>query len=104
MPACLKLLEEKNISTTGLEPENWEEFSERPVDVVITLSSEAHKLEMPVFLNTALKGHWELINTSTEDQLEDVYNEIETRVQKLVAIDYNEITAEKLEQELAKIT
>jgi len=58
-PLALKTLEANSISTQGFHSKSWDNITQ-PVDLVVTVCGSAANENCPVFLNSALKTHWDV--------------------------------------------
>jgi arsenate reductase len=57
-PKSLALLQSNGISTDGFRSKSWDEFTGKPVDVVITVCDSAAGESCPVFFGAPVKAHW----------------------------------------------
>ncbi len=94
-PLSLKYLAEKNISTSGLRSQSWDDFEAEQPDIVVTVCDSAAAEVCPVWFGDTVKVHWGLPDPSklqgTEAEIRDAFyavmETIEQRVEKLLETD-----------------
>ncbi len=94
-PLSLKYLAEKNISTSGLRSQSWDNFEAEQPDIVVTVCDSAAAEVCPVWFGDTVKVHWGLPDPSklqgTEAEIRDAFyavmETIEQRVEKLLETD-----------------
>ena len=95
-PLSLKYLNEKGISTDGLNSKSWDEFTGQNIDVVITVCDSAAAEPCPHWLkHNTTQFHWSLPDpsklTGTENEIRDAFyavmHTIDQRVKKLLDAD-----------------
>lgn len=110
-PLSLKYLTEKGISTEGLQSQSWDEFEAVEPDIVITVCDSAANEQCPLWFGDTVKVHWGLRDPSklegSEEEIRraffEVMQAIETRIQKLLTINFSESTPEQLQAALELI-
>jgi arsenate reductase len=86
-PKSLALLKSKGIPTDGLRSKSWDEFTGRPLDIVITVCDQAAGEACPVFFGAPVKAHWGVADPAhakgTEEEImasfENAYRTLEAR-------------------------
>lgn len=58
-PLAIRALKEAGLPTEGLRPKSWEEFKDRPVDIVVTVCDNA-KESCPIWPGHPATLHWSL--------------------------------------------
>ena len=94
-PLSIKYLDEKGISTEGLQSQSWDEFEVEQPDVVVTVCDSAAAESCPIWFGDTVKVHWGLKDPSklqgSEDEIKAAFMEtiaeIEQRVQDLMKLD-----------------
>lgn len=107
-PLSLKYLQQRGIATDGLKSQSWDEFESISPDVVITVCDSAANESCPIWFGDTVKVHWGLIDPSklegTEAELEAAFyavmDTIEARVEKLLALDLNQLSQTELQSQL----
>lgn len=103
-PLSIKYLNERGISTEGLKSQSWDDFAANQPDVVITVCDSAAKEQCPVWFGNCVKVHWGLPDPSKLQGYEDeikkaffsVMDTIEKRVQRMLALDLDNMKDEQL--------
>jgi len=110
-PLSIKYLDEKGISTEGLMSQSWDDFEVVELDVVITVCDSAANEQCPVWFGNCVKVHWGLPDPSklegNEEEIKkaffDVMETIESRIQQVLALDFDEMSDSELQNSLNKI-
>lgn len=110
-PLSLKYLQERGISTEGLRSQSWDDFESVSPDVVITVCDSAANESCPVWFGDTIKVHWGLPDPSklegTEAEVKaafySVMDRIEKRVQKMLALDVDNMSRDQLRESLVRI-
>lgn len=93
-PKSLALLQSKGISTAGFRSKSWDEFTGKPIDVVITVCDSAAGESCPVFFGAPVKAHWGVADpahaTGTEAEItaafESAYKTLKARVEAFLRL------------------
>lgn len=93
-PKSLALLQSKGISTAGLRSKSWDEFTGKPMDVVITVCDSAAGETCPVFFGAPVKAHWGVPDpahaTGTEAEImaafEGAYKTLKARIEAFLRL------------------
>lgn len=110
-PLSLKFLAEKDIPTTGLQSQSWDEFESEQPDIVVTVCDSAAAEVCPVWFGDTAKVHWGLKDPSklqgSEEELRaaffDVMNTIEQRVKKLLELDLQDLDKNERQRTLNEL-
>lgn len=110
-PLSLKHLAEQNIPTDGLKSQSWDELEDFQPDLVVTVCDDAAGEVCPAYISRAVKVHWSLRDPSkvegSPDDIDAAFrhtmDEINNRVQSLVAISAETLTGADLKQALLKL-
>ena len=94
-PLSLKYLQQRGISTEGLQSQSWDDFEEIEPDVVITVCDNAANEICPVWFGDSIKVHWGLPDPSKLEGSDEVIQAaffsvmttIEQRIRKLLDSD-----------------
>ena len=111
-PLSIKYLAVKGYSVKGLRSQSWDEFESEQPDIVITVCDSAAEETCPTRFGNTIKVHWPLADPSklkgSEQDIEnaffDAINTIEQRVQKLLAIDFDNLPAQDKQSAIQRIT
>ena len=96
-PKSLALLQAKGIPTTGYRSKSWDEFTNTPIDIVITVCDSAAGESCPVFFGAPVKAHWGVPDPAhaqgTDAEIMAVFEKsyalLEARIRALVALPQN---------------
>lgn len=107
---ALAVLERHGIQTQGLHSQSWDDFRDRPLDVVITVCGNADAA-CPVWLGGGLRVHWGLDDPAevtgdpqTVDQaFEETFRTLERRIKAVVALPLESLSHHQLREELEHI-
>ena len=107
-PLTIKYLEARGVSTAGLQSQSWDEFESMAPGVVITVCDSAANEACPVWFGDAVKVHWGLPDPSRLEGSEEavraaffaVMDTIEQRLRKLLALDFESLSSQDLQQAL----
>jgi len=102
-PLSLQYLRELGISTLGLQSQSWDDFTDKDIDIVITVCDNAAAETCPVWFGNAIKEHWSLPDPSKLQASEAdiraaffaVMTTIEQRVAKLMTLDWDTLNHEE---------
>ncbi len=108
---ALKTLANHNLSTESYCSQSWDDFSDQNIDIVITVCDNAAGETCPLYLSDAIRVHWGLPDpahvTGTTDEImvafEETYTALETRINKMLALSFDEISDQTLVDQLNKI-
>lgn len=111
-PLSLKYLNEKGITTEGLKSQSWDDFEAIKPDVVITVCDNAANEACPLWFGNSVQVHWGLPDPSklqgTEAEIKNAFfsviSTIETRIEKVLALNLEELSTPELQQALSIIT
>jgi len=110
-PLSIKYLESRGIATKNLKSQSWDKFESIKPDVVITVCDSAANEQCPVWFGNTVKVHWGLPDPSklagTEDEIEDAFyavmDTIETRIGKVLALSFAQLSKVELQKSLTEI-
>jgi arsenate reductase (thioredoxin) len=113
-PGALRLLARKGFDVARFRSKSWTEFtgtSAPPIDLAITVCSNAAAETCPVFPGAPLKVHWGLPDpadtTGSEAEVDTAFEQtwlwLERRVRALLALDFAQADAPWLRSELTRI-
>lgn len=110
-PLSLRYLQEANIPIEGLQSQSWDDFEEFAPDLVITVCDSAAGESCPLWFGNSVKVHWGLADPSkiegTEEQIAQGFRaciaQITERVQQLMPLAEQRLSATELRTELAKL-
>jgi len=111
-PLSIKYLQARGIPTDGLKSMSWDAFEDVEPDVVITVCDNAANEQCPVWFGNCIKVHWGLPDPSKLEGSEEdikkafdaVMDTIESRIQKLLTLNFDELSASELENHLIAIS
>ncbi|WP_026375271.1 arsenate reductase ArsC [Aestuariibacter salexigens] len=110
-PLSIHYLQEAGIPVAGLQSQSWDEFEDFAPDVVVTVCDSAAGEACPVWFGNTVKVHWGLSDPSkiegSEEQKADGFRaciaEITERVNKLMPLANQAMTAQQLREALAAL-
>ncbi len=97
-------LKRHGLSVEGYKSQSWDEFEHQSMDIVITVCDNAAGETCPVYLNKAAKVHWGLVDPGhikgTDEEItaafEKTYGILERRINKMLALPLETMTAEEI--------
>lgn len=113
-PFAIKLLEAKGYETKGFRSKSWDEFAaaDAPkLDIVITVCDSAAGETCPIWPGVPVRVHWGFPDPAavvgSDDEVlqafSDVYDAIDPLIEKLVALDVEEMDTAALKAALEEI-
>ena len=108
---ALATLKRHNLPTEGYQSQSWDDFTEQSMDIVITVCDNAAGETCPVYLDSAVKVHWGLVDpghiTGTDEEViaafEETFGVIKQRINSMLALPLETISSEQLTTELNAI-
>jgi arsenate reductase len=108
---ALATLKRHNLPTEGYKSQSWEDFEDVAMDFVITVCDNAAGETCPVYLSEATQAHWGVSDPGhfegTEVEkiaaFEQTFAILELRVNKMLALPLETMSAEDLTFELNTI-
>lgn len=108
---ALATLARHGMSTAGYRSQSWDEFEESDIDILITVCASADGETCPVYLGSAVRGHWGLpdpahVTGSPEEievAFEATYAALEKRIRRLLARPVETMSKPELAEALNKI-
>mgnify|MGYP001155092365 CR=1 FL=1 len=110
-PLSLKYLQNTGFPTDALKSESWDAYANKNIDVAVTLCDSAAEESCPLWMGDTAKVHWGLSDPSkingSEAEKESAFinliEEVSSRIQKLLALDFDNLSSAELELALKKI-
>ncbi|WP_075187815.1 arsenate reductase ArsC [Teredinibacter haidensis] len=110
-PLSLKYLQEKGVSTEGLQSQSWDEHESFAPDIVFTVCDSAANEACPTWFGNSIVVHWGLPDPSKLEGSEtDIRNAfyavmatIENRIAKVVQLDLTRLQSTELRAALRAI-
>ena len=104
-PLSLATLRGHGIVTEGFRSKSWDEFRDRPIDIVITVCDNAANESCPIFSGAPIKAHWGAPDPAhfhgtaaeTAAEFERVFSILERRVKALLELPYDSIDQQALQ-------
>jgi len=108
---ALACLARNGLPTTGYLSQSWDTFAHMGIDIAITVCDQAAGEVCPIFLNAVVKGHWGVPDPAhvigsdeyCADAFQQTFNALAERVDKLLSLPLETLTAEQLAQEINNI-
>lgn len=108
---ALATLARHGLSTAGYRSQSWDEFENADIDILITVCASADGETCPVYLGSAVRGHWGLpdpahVKGSPEEieaAFEATYAALERRIERLLALPFEAMSKPDLAQALNEI-
>lgn len=105
---ALATLKRHDLPVEGYKSQSWEDFTDQTMDIVITVCDNAAGETCPVYLSKAVRAHWGVSDPGhvegTEEEkiaaFEKVFGILTLRVQKMLALPLETMSADKLMIEL----
>ncbi|MCF8007606.1 MAG: arsenate reductase ArsC [Methylovulum sp.] len=108
---ALACLVRNGLPATGYSSQSWDAFAQMGIDIAITVCDQAAGEVCPIFLNSVVKGHWGVPDpahvTGSEEfcanAFQQTFNALAERVDNLLALPIETLSAEQLTQEINSI-
>ena len=105
---ALATLARNGLPTEVYTSQSWDEFEDEAIDIAITVCDQAAGEVCPVYLNSAIRGHWGLPDpahvTGTEAEIQQAFqvtfDALELRVQKLLALPIESMSGAEISKAL----
>ncbi len=110
-PNALATLARHGLPTEGYRSQSWDEFEATPVDILISICDAAAGESCPVYLGSAIRGHWGLPDPAQvagrpetiETAFEATYTALEKRIHQLLALPVEAMSGPELAEALNRI-
>jgi arsenate reductase len=110
-PMSLATLKEMGLPTEGYRSKSWDEFTNQPIDVIITVCDDAAGESCPLFPGKPIKVHWGVSDPAkfqgTEEEVRTefkrVYTILKNRIQALVQLPIESMDRNELQEKLNAI-
>jgi arsenate reductase len=108
---ALATLARHGLPTEGYRSQSWDEFENARIDILISVCDSAAGEACPVYLGTAVRGHWGLPDPAhvtgspeaVEAAFEATYAALERRIHKLLALPLEALSRAELAEVLNRI-
>jgi arsenate reductase len=108
---ALATLARHDLPTEGYISQSWDEFEAKQIDIMISVCDFAAGETCPVYLGSAIRGHWGVSDPGhvegsaevIEAAFEATYATLEKRIQQLLALPVETLSKTELTQALNKI-
>ena len=105
---ALATLARNDLPTEGFSSQSWDEFEDEAIDIAITVCDQAAGEVCPVYLNSAIRGHWGLpdpahvtgSDTEIQQAFQATFDALELRVQKLLALPIESMSGAEISKAL----
>jgi arsenate reductase len=110
-PNALATLVRHGLPTEGYSSKSWEDLGDTRIDIMISVCDSAAGETCPVYLGTAVRGHWGLPDPAhvtgsadiVEAAFEETYAALERRIGALLALPVETMSREDLAAALNRI-
>lgn len=110
-PTSLAILKRHNINNQDYRSKSWDEFKDKPIDILITVCDNAAGEVCPIFHGNPIKAHWGVSDPAhfqgTPAQIEMEFDRIfimlEKRVKALLRFPLEQMDKDELRQKLNEI-
>ncbi len=110
-PMSLATLKRHGMNDQGYRSKSWDEFTDQPIDILITVCDNAAGEVCPIFPGQPIKAHWGVSDPAhfqgTPAEIEAEFNRVfamlEHRVKAFLCLPLAQLDQTKLQQELNKI-
>jgi len=107
-PKSLATLKARGMATTGYRSKAWDEFTNQPIDIVITVCDAAAGETCPIFPGKPLKAHWGVSDPAkfegsaeeTTKEFSRICDMLEKRIKALVRLPIDSMDKDELQQKL----
>lgn len=107
-PLAIQAMKHLNITLENQRSKSWDEFSDTPLDVVITLCDQAAGETCPIWKESPIVAHWSLPDpsfhsASEEDRVEfavRIATRLIHKIRALIELDYS-MDSEHLQQRIS---
>ena len=104
-------LKRHGYETQGLTSQSWDDLGNFEPDVCITVCDNAAKEVCPMWLGSAIKIHWGLIDPTSDaiaeenrrDSFDKVIKILEKRIKKLTEYDLDSLSDDELKTVVVKL-
>lgn len=108
---ALATLKRHGLPTEGYQSQSWNDFSNQPMDIVITVCDNAAGETCPVYLSNSVQAHWGLSDPGhvkgTDEEIisafDDTFNIMEQRIKSMLALPLETMSPEELTTNLNAI-
>ncbi len=108
---AVQTLKRHGLPTEGFVSQSWDEFADSAIDIAITVCDSAANEVCPVYMNSVVRGHWGVSDPGhtqgTDEEIEAAFEKtfaiLQSRVEKLLALPFEEMSASDLTQSLNQI-
>lgn len=108
---ALATLARHGLPTEGYRSQSWDEFEDARIDILISVCDSAAGETCPVYLGSAIRGHWGLPDPAhvtgspevVEAAFEATYAALERRIRKLLALPLEALSRAELAEALNRI-
>lgn len=110
-PNALAVLARHDVPVGAPSSQSWDEYENEPLDLVITVCDAAAGESCPLWLGSASKAHWGVPDpahaTGTPEEIEAAfeltYRQMNSRIERLLALPLEALPANELKRELERI-
>ncbi len=110
-PMSLATLKRHGISDQGYRSKSWDEFTDQPIDILITVCDNAAGEVCPLFPGSPIKAHWGVpdpahfkgTQAEIEAEFDRVFSILEKRVKAFLRLPLEKMDKEELRQKLNEI-
>ena len=108
---ALATLKRHHLPTDGYTSQSWDDFTDQPMDIVITVCDNAADEVCPTYLGDAVKAHWGVSDPGhvegTEEEkiaaFDKVFATLTLRVNSMLALPVADLSSDELATQLNKI-
>lgn len=101
---ALATLKRHNLPTEGYQSQSWDNFTDQPMDIVITVCDNAAGETCPAYLNDSVRVHWGLTDPGhvkgTDEEtiaaFEETFSIIEQRVKSMLTLPLETMSPDEL--------
>ncbi|PKM10351.1 MAG: low molecular weight phosphatase family protein [Gammaproteobacteria bacterium HGW-Gammaproteobacteria-3] len=108
---ALATLKRHGLPIEGYQSQSWEDFEDTVMDIVITVCDNAAGETCPLYLSSAVRAHWGVMDPGHVEGSEEIkiaafektFGVLKLRVEKMLALPLEAMSFEELTTELNKI-
>jgi arsenate reductase len=110
-PLAIATLARHRVPVSNPRSKSWNEFSDTPIDLVITVCDNAASEACPVFPGAPLMAHWSLPDpakaTGPEEVIQEVFDNVfsllKRRIEALLSLPFDEMSEKERAEALIAI-
>lgn len=107
-PLAAAAMRRMGVPMDGQRSKSWDEFAQKPLDVVITVCDQAAGETCPLWTGRAIRAFWPLPDPSLREGTEEerlsltleVAARVRSRLERLIALDFERLSESQIKSQL----